>query len=85
MNRDYRTKITYIRTALIFLPIEASGEFKEGLSIEGLFNSLQTKKQAQTLNGLYAILRFSDSGLSINNRTVRSAINKLDTGVKATF
>ena len=38
-----------------------SGQFKERLSIEGLFNSLQTKKQAKRLNGHYAKLGYSDS------------------------
>ena len=75
MNRDFWTKITYIRTVLIFLPIAASVKFKEMLSIEGCFNSLQTKKQAKRLDGLYAKLMFSDRGKLINNRTLRLAIN----------
>ena len=75
MNRDFRTKITYIRTVLIFLPIAASVKFKEILSIEGCFNLLQTKKQAKRLDGLYAKLMFSDRGKLINNRTLRLAID----------
>ena len=75
MNRDFRTKITYIRTVLIFLPIAASVKFKEMLSIEGCFNLLQTKKQAKRLDELYAKLMFSDRGKLINNRTLRLAIN----------